>query len=370
MPARRINSLPALRSSMRNIRYAAAYGDGRARRMPLWMSSSSSLRRFLAIVRLLDRPHFAVARFFQKRSMLSVPPNRVLNVVESQTSTSPPRLPAGGIQTSELNSCISRIAERMWPRQIHRLSSQHVNVCRIRCSHRIVRQMHMKGKSRNASQITPLVQISVNCERTDLVSPFDRSRPKAVASFYRNSESLHQAADVDAKALLTGHQSVAVMMVLNVSYFQVVGSSDVVMGSQNQAGPFALEELPHCVDFIRARLLGCTHAVESPENKGVGVSEHSFIERQLISQPDQPADTPEWSDLCFRSRRSGRATRRGRRVRGNQRYPAERSTGSRTPASQRLAIRRGGPRSCSRSGYRAGSGPCWLLPGNSSLCRC
>src|SRR5258708_11866436 len=72
------------------------------------------------------------------------------------------------------------------------------------------------------------------------------------------------------------------MMVLNVSSFQVVGRSDVVMGSQNQAGSFALEELPRRIDFIRARLLACTHAVESPEHKCVGVSEHSFIKRQLI----------------------------------------------------------------------------------------
>src|SRR6516225_466422 len=117
----------------------------------------------------------------------------------------------------------------MRPGQVHRLSSQHVNVTRSRASHGVVRQMHVKRKSRYAGEITALVQVWINRERTYLVGPLYGSRAQAVASFNRDSESFHQGANVNAKALLTGHERIAVMMVLDVSHFQVVGSSDVVM---------------------------------------------------------------------------------------------------------------------------------------------
>jgi hypothetical protein len=42
--------------------------------------------------------------FRQKRSRLSVPPNKVVKIVESASRISPPRLPFGGIQMNELNS--------------------------------------------------------------------------------------------------------------------------------------------------------------------------------------------------------------------------------------------------------------------------
>jgi len=105
VPARRINSLPALRSSMRNIKISGP------RRVPAARAGSRfgyPPVRAWSLLRpsCFRSPHLAVARFFQKRSILSVPPNRVLNVVESQTSTSPARLPPGGIQTNELNSLL------------------------------------------------------------------------------------------------------------------------------------------------------------------------------------------------------------------------------------------------------------------------
>lgn len=45
-----------------------------------------------------------VAIFRQKSSKLSVPPNKVVKIVESASRISPPRLPCGGIQMQELNS--------------------------------------------------------------------------------------------------------------------------------------------------------------------------------------------------------------------------------------------------------------------------
>jgi hypothetical protein len=50
----------------------------------------------------------------------------------------------------------------MWSRQIHWLSSKDVNVTSIGCSDGVVRQMHMKGKNRDAIEITALVQVSIN----------------------------------------------------------------------------------------------------------------------------------------------------------------------------------------------------------------
>ena len=51
-----------------------------------------------------DMPQRSFATFRQKCSRLSVPPNRVVKIVESASRTSPPRLPSGGIQRKELNS--------------------------------------------------------------------------------------------------------------------------------------------------------------------------------------------------------------------------------------------------------------------------
>src|SRR5688572_30619537 len=46
----------------------------------------------------------SVAIFFQKRSRLSSPPNRVVNMVESANKISPARSPEGGIHRNILNS--------------------------------------------------------------------------------------------------------------------------------------------------------------------------------------------------------------------------------------------------------------------------
>src|SRR5262249_30218193 len=50
------------------------------------------------------RAHQRVARFFQKRSRLSSPPNSVVKMVESASRMSPARSPAGGIHRNMLNS--------------------------------------------------------------------------------------------------------------------------------------------------------------------------------------------------------------------------------------------------------------------------
>src|SRR5215472_15844598 len=44
------------------------------------------------------------ARFLQKFCSDSVPPNNVVNIVESANTISPARLPSGGIQSNILNS--------------------------------------------------------------------------------------------------------------------------------------------------------------------------------------------------------------------------------------------------------------------------
>jgi putative tryptophan/tyrosine transport system substrate-binding protein len=61
----------------------------------------------LSSVRDRTRPrirYVRVARLFQKRSRLSVPPNKVANIVRSASKISPARVPLGGIQRNELNS--------------------------------------------------------------------------------------------------------------------------------------------------------------------------------------------------------------------------------------------------------------------------
>ena len=55
--------------------------------------------------RLRESPaHFIRARFLQKFARLSVPPNKVVKMVESASRMSPARPGAGGIQIKQLNS--------------------------------------------------------------------------------------------------------------------------------------------------------------------------------------------------------------------------------------------------------------------------
>src|SRR5215469_6513564 len=52
---------------------------------------------------------------------------------------------------------ISRIAERVRPGQVDRLSSKYMKVISVRCSNGVMRQMHVKGKSRDVIEIAALV---------------------------------------------------------------------------------------------------------------------------------------------------------------------------------------------------------------------
>ena len=107
--ARRISSRPALRSSMRKHDVG-----GRVRRGPGAQHPALDvveLEPGLGSVVTDPPPRFASRRrddVLPEALQALVAPNSVLKTVESTTSTSPARSPAGGIQRNVLNSLVAR----------------------------------------------------------------------------------------------------------------------------------------------------------------------------------------------------------------------------------------------------------------------
>ena len=113
---------------------------------------------------------------------------------------------------------------------------------------------------------------------------------ETVAILDGHAESLHQGARVPAEALLARHQRIAVVVVLHVAHLQIVRRADVVVGPEDQAGPFAAEKLPDRLDFFRRGLLLRDHMVETEHEQRVRVGEHPLVERQPV-----PAWSTRWN---------------------------------------------------------------------------
>src|SRR6516164_2428861 len=101
-----------------------------------------------------------MARLVQKRSRLSVPPNKVVNIVRSTSTISPARLPLGGIQRNELNSRL--------PASVNGCGcviSQYTNELCIVCRQGVVRQMRVEVEGRDAGKPTACIQVPHRCQR-------------------------------------------------------------------------------------------------------------------------------------------------------------------------------------------------------------
>ena len=117
---------------------------------------------------------------------------------------------------------VSRFGERMRPRQVDRLPGQDVNGFRVVGRHGIVRQVHVEVEGGHPLEPAFGIQIPRNRQGSELLGSRIARGTQAVAILDRDAESFHQGSRVVAEALLAGHQSVAVVVVLHVAHFQIV----------------------------------------------------------------------------------------------------------------------------------------------------
>ena len=113
--------------------------------------------------------HFIKARFRQKFSRLSVPPNRVMKFVESTSMMSPARCPFGGIQSRELNSVFPATVKGCGRASSMGWRANPLNPCLRRSL--VVRQMRMKVQGRDVLEQTPMVNVPEGRQGRDLIRP-------------------------------------------------------------------------------------------------------------------------------------------------------------------------------------------------------
>ncbi len=104
--------------------------------------------------------HHLVARFFQKRSRLSSPPNNVVKIVESASSMSPARSPLRRHPEEHVELAVSGFDKGMRLGHIDRLPCQHVNSPRIFGGHGVMRQMHMENERPDIGEPTARIQVA------------------------------------------------------------------------------------------------------------------------------------------------------------------------------------------------------------------
>ena len=110
-----------------------------------------------------------MARFFQKFSRLSVPPNNVVKIVESASRICPARSSFGGIQMKELNSVLPAAVKRMRAVEVNGLACEHMDGFGVLGGQRVVRQVGMKVEGRDVVEQAELVQVLVDREWRDLL---------------------------------------------------------------------------------------------------------------------------------------------------------------------------------------------------------
>src|SRR6266436_2186577 len=148
--------------------------------------------------------------------------------------------------------------------------------------------MHMESESGNSVEKLAPVQVFAYCQRANLVCTFDGCRTETKAILYRNSQTLHKGTSIVAKALLAWHQSIAVVLILLITHLQVIRGSNVVVRSNGQASPLALEKLLNSLYFIIVRFLIGAQAVQPPHHQRISIRENPFVQGQFISSLVNP----------------------------------------------------------------------------------
>src|SRR5213078_4743590 len=143
----------------------------------------------------------------------------------------------------------------MPPRRVDRLPREDVNGPSVVSRQRVVRKMHVEVERRDTREPASAIQVPRDRQGRDLLRPGNERWAQAVAVLDGYAESPHQRSRVPPKALLAGHQCIAVVVILDVAHLRIVGDADLVMGTQDQARSLTLEELPEGLDLLRRCVL-------------------------------------------------------------------------------------------------------------------
>ncbi len=198
---------PSQRESRREV-LRCSHGSGPARGAVMARGLSRHADRARAIHAAYECdgcPQRSFATFPQKCSRLSVPPNKVVKIVESASRTSPPRV------TFEAKTNPDEGVELPAPGgggtartvQVDRLVGQGRRADLLSCSRRrVVRQMQMEVERGHSIQQAQLVEIPwLDGQRKDLVGPSARRRAEPVLIEHGHLEPLHQRSRVLAEAV-------------------------------------------------------------------------------------------------------------------------------------------------------------------------
>jgi hypothetical protein len=72
-----------------------------------------------------------------------------------------------------------------------------------------------------------------------------------------------------------------------------------MMGRKQKAGAVPLQPFADRADLLRRRLLFGEDVVESEHHQGVSVSEHAFVDRQLVAGLVDPLKDGDWMARCL-----------------------------------------------------------------------
>src|SRR4051812_36425891 len=105
----------------------------------------------------------------------------------------------------------------------------------------------MKIESLDSRKPAATIEIALDRQRRDLVGALDHRGAQPVAILDGNLEAFHQRPCVATEPLLARYQRIAVVLVLHLARLQVLRSTDIVVRTDDEAGVFTRQELPHCL---------------------------------------------------------------------------------------------------------------------------
>src|SRR5688572_1115662 len=125
--------------------------------------------------------------------------------------------PAGRHPEKRIDFAVSSGRPRVRPVSINRLSGEYVNHSRALVGHSVLREMHVKAEIRDAAQEARLVEVLGLAERHGVTRALDDRGAKSVLVVHRHLERLHQSSGIRPESLLSRHEPVAVVQILDLA---------------------------------------------------------------------------------------------------------------------------------------------------------
>ena len=146
-----------------------------------------------------------------------------------------------------------------------------------------MRQVRVEVEGGDVVEQPWAVEVADGGQWRDFLGAFDDggSQPPNVVNGH--VECPHQRAGVLAEALLARDQAVAVVFVLHLALAVVVGEADIVVGRQKQTGALSFEPLGDRRDLFGGGFLFAEQMVETEHHERVGVGQHPFVDRELVT---------------------------------------------------------------------------------------